>query len=490
MMTTDSIQREASQRPATFDKYDQYVLPTSKRLYDHQYKDMYQTRAKELKSRVMKMAQFKWKNETINGEKCKYVNKILDIKNGIPSFVIGTVFVDMEYKPNILKEVSENIYEGPEFPDESKYSAVERTRIHSYSNPATDQILLEDESGRILLDGEILEHIVLVTGVVVGVLGMQVEDGIFTIVDVAYPEAALQVPHSLDVPDQNILLISGLRLNNRTIGTGRVTLELLKEFVMGELTGDVDKAVEMLTKTTDIVILGNSMEVTDDPNRELKGKDKWAEVNKSNYDLETLQLLDSWINSLLISIPVTIMPGSMDPAELELPKQPLHSSLFQKSERQSNFSRLTNPAWLQFNGCRILATGGENVNDVFKYLIPNIHVDIGDGVDTPIRKEILHESRLKLLESNMLWQNVAPTAPDTLCCYPYNDTDPFCLTETPHAYIVGNQPKFETSTVTVRRKDGTTSEVRVVAVPDFSETGQCALLNMRTLQCDSFRILG
>ncbi|VEU21666.1 DEKNAAC102614 [Brettanomyces naardenensis] len=483
-MTTDHIMREVSDKPPTYDKQDDYTLPPGKRLYMDQYNDIYKSRAKILKSRVMKMASSKWRNETINEVKAKYVNKLLDVKNLTPSYVIGTVFVDMKYKPNILKEVSGNIYEAPEFEDESQYSELDRTRIDSYSDPSSDQVMLEDDSGRLLLDGELLDKVVLVTGVVVGVLGMVVEAGIFTIVDIVYPEPGPQKPLP-EAKDENILFISGLRISPTS---DRAPLEILKEFIMGEISSGVDNVAEMLEKTTNLIILGNSIEVVDDPHKNLKGKDKYSEINKSNYDSESLKMLDRWISDLLVSIPVTILPGETDPAEIEFPKPPLHRSLFYHSSRRSNFERLSNPAWLEINGVRILATSGENVNDIFKYLIPNIHVEIGDGIDSPLRKEVLHDSRLKLLESTILWQNVAPTAPDTMCCYPYSGEDPFSLTETPHVYVVGNQPKFETSILEVKLKNDQVARVSIICVPDFSETGQCVMMNTNGLECKQFRV--
>ena len=43
------------------------------------------------------------------------------------------------------------------------------------------------------------------------------------------------------------------------------------------------------------------------------------------------------------------------------------------------------------------------------------------------------------MERSLQWRHLAPTAPDTLPCYPFCDTDPFVLGECPHVYFVGNQ---------------------------------------------------
>ena len=46
------------------------------------------------------------------------------------------------------------------------------------------------------------------------------------------------------------------------------------------------------------------------------------------------------------------------------------------------------------------------------------------------------------------WRHIAPTAPDTLHCYPFADNDPFVLAQTPHVFFVGGQPEFKTKMMT------------------------------------------
>lgn len=48
-------------------------------------------------------------------------------------------------------------------------------------------------------------------------------------------------------------------------------------------------------------------------------------------------------------------------------------------------------------------------------------------------------SRLLLMERSLEWRHIAPTAPDTLTCYPFHDADPFLLETTPHVYFVGER---------------------------------------------------
>lgn len=46
---------------------------------------------------------------------------------------------------------------------------------------------------------------------------------------------------------------------------------------------------------------------------------------------------------------------------------------------------------------------------------------------------------LTLLEDTLAWRHMAPTAPDTLPCYPFCHNDPFIIKETPHVYFTANQ---------------------------------------------------
>ena len=94
----------------------------------------------------------------------------------------------------------------------------------------------------------------------------------------------------------------------------------------------------------------------------------------------------------------------------------------------------------------------------------------------------------------MRWRVVAPTAPDTLGCYPYQEKDPFVLSEAPHLYVVGNQPAYATRLCQEQNggAGGQQVQVRAVCVPTFATTGTAVLvdLNSPTLatQAISFKV--
>ncbi|GMM28229.1 DNA-directed DNA polymerase delta subunit [Martiniozyma asiatica (nom. inval.)] len=467
-MTTDIKFRPTpsySIRDTTFEN------PALKRNYTSQFNNIYKYRSTTLKPRIFKLAHQKWTTTTINNEKPVYISKILDVQAQKACFMIGTIFCEMKYKPDVLKEVELAVQGHSEILNDEGLSKLEILRRKAYSDPAKDEIWLEDESGRILITGW---EGVLVTGLVVGVLGMEIESGVFHVVDVMFPEAAPQSPlptvHSND--KKNVLIVSGFNINEES---DRLKLELLKQWIMGDL-GD-PKAQEIES----VYILGN-LTWSLHKKRILNEKQKYAENFNSTYDKEAISYIDDWISQVCHSCPVTIMPGDSDVVEKAWPKQPIHHSLLPQSTSRNNFTSLTNPSWINIENVRMLATSGENVADITRYIIPNLKSN--GPMD-----ESIYQERLGLLEDMMLWQNIAPTAPDTLWCYPYEDSDPFTLKETPHIYVVGNQPKFESSLVYLKRKDDSTATVRVLAVPEFSESGQCVILNAATQKCHLLNII-
>jgi len=58
--------------------------------------------------------------------------------------------------------------------------------------------MLEDESGRIRLVGEVVKKATLVTGVIIGALGAETVDGDFEVVDICYAGMA---PQPLSAPE-------------------------------------------------------------------------------------------------------------------------------------------------------------------------------------------------------------------------------------------------------------------------------------------------
>jgi DNA polymerase delta subunit 2 len=126
----------------------------------------------------------------------KLVPRVLDVIKGKPCFVVGTVYMDMPLKPNVLEDIGRDVSSNVIFPSLSADTSSKHSlpappppdKIHSQD----DQVMLEDESGRIKLVGEMLNDVQLVTGVIVGVLGVDTINGDFEVVDLCFAGMAPQ----------------------------------------------------------------------------------------------------------------------------------------------------------------------------------------------------------------------------------------------------------------------------------------------------------
>lgn len=129
----------------------------------------------------------------------------------------------------------------------------------------------------------------------------------------------------------------------------------------------------------------------------------------SSYNPLPSQLLDTFMAELLPTIPITLLPGANDPANASYPQQPIHSAMFPKSRTYSALplAEDAQPGWLdmvtnpwegEVEGWRVLGTGGQNLDDICRYV---------DSAD-----------RLGMMEAMCRWRCSAPTAPDTLCKLP------------------------------------------------------------------------
>lgn len=75
-----------------------------------------------------------------------------------------------------------------------------------------------------------------------------------------------------------------------------------------------------------------------------------------------------------------------------------------------------------------------------------------------------------------------------LDAYPYMDQDPFLLKSTPHIYISGNQPYFDTRLLNGSDEDGKKINVRLATVPKFKETGELVLVDITDKTFPTFSI--
>ncbi|KAJ1930795.1 DNA polymerase delta small subunit Cdc1, partial [Linderina macrospora] len=316
------------------------------------------------------------------------------------TYIAGTVFIESTSKPSTLVQVAE----------EHWITDTPATKVRS----AESQVLLEDESGRIQLVGKFVDGSVFVSGTVMAALGRETSGGEFEVIDVCYAGMPPQPPRPKS--EKLVAFVSGLNITSDRPVT--LQMQALAEYLCGCAgSSDTQKTVSEIAH---VVVAGNLIDMPPAP----MGHAGDAKVNDRAPMQKLVGQLDEYLADIAASVPLTILPGKHDPTDLALPQQPVHPSMLPQCLQYSTFQSITNPGWLHVDGVRMLGTGGQNIDDIAHYAVKDV-------------------TRCQMAAKSLSWRHLAPSAPDTLWCYPFTDSDPFILTETPHVYFVGSQDEYE-----------------------------------------------
>lgn len=138
---------------------------------------------------------------------------------------------------------------------------------------------------------------------------------------------------------------------------------------------------------------------------------------------------------------------------------------------------------------RVLGHSGQPVEDVLRYSsscygLPGPGLPLADiGSCAPASGAA--PSELDALVNTLLWRHLAPTAPDTLTCYPFYDEDPFVLgggeeRAPPRLAFSGGARAFGSRWLDCGGGGAAGDGVRAVAVPAFWRTHTAVLVNLRS----------
>ncbi|RHZ50145.1 DNA-directed DNA polymerase delta subunit POL31, partial [Aspergillus thermomutatus] len=489
----------------------------NERHYQQQYGDMYFLRLARLKPVVEEVGMDAWEGFSIAGERARRVERVLDVRQGELCWVAGTVYMDMPLKPNILDDLSKESHTLVPPP------------LRTYQDPAhpeLTQIMLEDESGRLRLTGNLLGSTQLATGAIIAVLGTENANGDFETIDIRVPGLPQQPRRWERNEDKmngkephkgKIAFVSGLGITGTSSDT--LALELLTDYLLGytgSLGGTKSPSTSDASAITRLIIAGNSLGANVTAEAASTGTETGAAVKKKNaprkygydasaYNASPITQLDNFLAEILPSIPVTLMPGESDPANFALPQQGIHRAMFpraraycapppsgEEAAEPGWFDSVTNPWEGDVEGWRLWGSSGQNVDDVLRYLdfADKDALEAGDG-------DI--EARMRIMEAMLRWRCGVPTAPDTLWSYPFQTNDPFVMQSCPHIFFAGNQPRFKTAVLEgdsplqlngadaemTDAADNTGARVRLLSIPKFNETGQLILVDSETLEVEN-----
>lgn len=370
--------------------------------YQRQYSHVYAQRLQALRGRC-------WKQMDDTGSYTR-IHRVLELREDVPSQIVGT----------LVKETTDS----------------SETPLYGNCRPS-DQLYLEDESGRVTLQLNNAQE--YCTGVVVGVQGKVDKVGTFHVEQLVLPAPppiptvqSIVLERSSNDKAPHLLLISSLLCGDPN--TPSLPRELLVSYLQGQFTDDASKVCR-------VVICGGG--------------------SSSQDPLFGIKELDAFLVQLTnAGIPVDILPGRNDPTTANWPQRPLHSSLLPHATALLN--RTPNPCAAAHGGKLLVATDGANVEDLQKHILKD---------NAPI-------STLDALQRTLEWSHLCPTGPDSVPTVPHLEQDPMVLEELPHLLVCGNVPQFATRT---------TPTTTLVCVPQFSRTGEAVLVNMETLQVELLR---
>ena len=383
--------------------------------------------------------------------------KVLDLKEGEECVIMGTLYKDMKLKPSILDDYVKEAGLGGT-------SEVKSTKFVSDD----DSLVLEDEGARVKLVGPAANVDEFVTGVVLAAKGRVIANGEFEADEICFPAPAPQTPiakSSAPGPGTYVAIVSGLRVGDAAASDPKL-LDLMLDYLTGNLGGAAEQSAA--ASVARVVVAGGALPAAEVPATSLDPRQQAAAARP-------LRDLDVFLTTLAAAVPTCVMPGEGDPTNQALPQQPLHPCMFPEAARYApaTFSAATNPHDFATGGVEFLGTSGQNIDNLRAYTKTKTHGDASDA-------NAAAAETLDLMEATLRWQHLAPSAPDTLACYPYKDRDPFHLERSPHVYFAGCQPAFGARVV---ERGGAGGKTLVVSVPSFAETGTVALVNLDTLEC-------
>lgn len=226
---------------------------------------------------------------------------------------------------------------------------------------------MEDESGRIRLSGDKISTMPLVSGVVMGALGVETNSGDFEVLDICYPGPAPQEPtvdnHTKDHMDLDgtsewIALVSGLNIGSPNAAAD-LRITMLVEYLLSEAGSRIDQ--QGASSIARLILAGDSFAplTRHDPD-EADGLGTTDVASKfehqrnqddGTFSAHPTQSLAGHIADLARVMNVHLVPGAADPAGATLPQQPMPRAMFGEAKTSAGFLTETNPCWLEIEGC-------------------------------------------------------------------------------------------------------------------------------------------
>ena len=386
--------------------------------YEKQYSHVYHKRLTKLKP-ILKMPNSASGRAMAAAARDGFAlcEKIVELRPQQKACVIGTVFKQMALRPSPLKRLAAAA-------DPAASSAVGGAGALAQYLSDDDELVLEDASGRVTVTGSVARELRdrIVTGVVMMVCGVLDDEGTLVAVKICPAGLAPQTPRlPLGASAQDaplVLVVSGLGFGAGDEGAGSMpdgagvgnALHMLLDYVGGHVGGAAEQ--KRAARIARVIIAGDSVaRDVAEASMGSKSANHYTATGtltaKQQLQLtEPMAKLDRLLAELAATVPVDLMPGATDPANIMMPQQPLHRCLLPRASALPGFRAVTNPYAATIGGVDFLGHSGQPLHDLGRF-------------------------SSAALEEALQWRHIAPTAPNSLPCYPFSSHDPFVLDASP-----------------------------------------------------------
>lgn len=399
--------------------------------YNQQFSHVYVNRLLRLRAAVAERV-------AADANAPRVLPKIIDLRDGDECVIIGTVLKVLQAKPDLFEALL----------SEDGITPIEHLGTSLASDD--DQLVLEDESGRVELVGDV-DIGQLVTGVVLGVRGvMRAGANAFSVQQVYAPAFPPQPALPVRTESAYVALVSGLSLGRHSADTSPLRTHVLVDYLAGRL-GDAGER-QFVASIVRTIVVGNSVAPLATVSSQAATKKK--SVEELALDAEPMKNVDELLSSLACAMCVDVLPGPSDPSNYTLPQQSFHPCLFPRSARFASFRAVTNPYEAEIGGVGFFGHAGQPLDSLLQCTMRTSGSGAGAEDDGAIEmmgdsmETDADDSALDCLESCLQWRHAAPTAPDLVACFPMATDDPFILETCPHVLFAGNQKRFSTRLAT------------------------------------------
>lgn len=285
---------------------EQFRTAPQDRAIKGQYANIYFARLAKLRPAVLEQVRSQWGlSDADMGAK---LFKTLDVpEEADDCIVLGTLYSEMKLKPNVLEEYTRDPL-APAAPILAKYCGPD------------DTLIIEDETGRLVLSGALLGEQRLVTGVVLAARGRLDASSAFVVSALCVAGVPPQPPLPPSVAladaaaeplasDQYLALVSGLHVGVDGDGEHLLALQLLCDYLAAHVGDGAELGLQR--RIARLVVCGESLPDTDAGKPPLGGealKPMRARAQKSLA--ASLQTLETVLLPVAASLPVDLMCAS------------------------------------------------------------------------------------------------------------------------------------------------------------------------------------